>query len=160
MWGSCSSMYSSLLHYQDWICIPKIYTQYVYTCKYVLLLGSAQAGKIPALMQDTSATSCSPLAIQGKAHYCKWMCTKHKWKIWISVLITGPLEFGKYLVQGHGGCLSPAALFHALILRFPLPAHAHKHTEGSPRNWLQSLLSDFHCVCSQQLLVPQVSGSP
>lgn len=104
-------------------------------------------------MQDTSATSCSPLA-RSNPTTAKWVCTKHRWKIWISILITGPLEFGKYLVQGHGDCLSTATVFQALIFRFPLPAHAHKHTEGSPRSWLQSLSFRFPWC-----LVSAVAGS-
>lgn len=68
----------------------------------VWLLRSAQAGKNPLLMQDTLATSCSPLAVQGKAHCCKMNMYKIQMKNTNFCFDSWPLEFSKVLVPGMG----------------------------------------------------------
>lgn len=148
------------------LCIPKIYTQYGYTYKYM----SACLGQ---LRQEKSQQSCKihqphPLPLwlfRAKPTTAKWKCTKLKWKIWISLLIAGPLEFAKFLVPGHGDCLSPATPFQALILRFPLHMHTHTHTQRAhPGTGCSPWPSDFHTGLSScwlhRCLDPSISQFP
>lgn len=101
---------------------------------YVWQLRTAQSCKIhqPHLL---------PLCLfRAKPTPAEGICTKHKWKVGVAVLTACSLELAKFLVPGHGDCLSPATLLQALLLRFPSPAQAHTHTHRGLTQELAAVL--------------------